>query len=87
MNLLNATTRYYLLLALFLLGVGSVGLYYGIGWALRTEIDEQLIGHQLELQAKARAGQLPPVAELAALLDIDRQARHPGVPRCAARSA
>ena len=79
MNLLNATTRYYLLLALFLLGVGSVGLYYGIGWALRTEIDEQLDGRRLELQAKARAGQLPPVVELADLLDLDRQPRHPGL--------
>lgn len=79
MNLLNATTRYYLLLALFLFGVGSVGLYYGIGWALRAEIDEQLDGRRLELQARARAGQLPPVAELAALLDLDRQPRHPGL--------
>ncbi|GAA4046885.1 hypothetical protein GCM10022409_36200 [Hymenobacter glaciei] len=78
MNLLNATTRYYLLLALFLFGVGSVGLYYGISWALRGEVDEQLAGRRLELLARARAGQLPPVAELAALLDIDCQPRHPG---------
>ena len=79
MNLLNATTRYYLLLALFLFGVGSVGLYYGIGWVLRAEVDEQLAGRRLELLARARTGQLPPVAELASLLDLDRQPRHPGL--------
>ena len=79
MNLLNATTRYYLLLALLLLGVGSVGLFYGIGWALRAEVDEQLAGRRLELLARARAGQLPPRTELAGLLDIDRQPRHPGL--------
>ena len=79
MNLLNATTRYYLILALFLFGVGSLGLYYGISWALRAEVDEQLASRRIELQAKARAGQLPPVAALAALLDIDRQPRHPGL--------
>ena len=78
MNLLNATTRYYLMLALFLFAVGSVGLYYGISWALRAEVDEQLAGRRLELLARARAGQLPPVAELASLLDIDRRPRHPG---------
>ena len=79
MTLLNATTRYYLLLALLLLGVGSVGLFYGIGWALRAEVDEQLAGRRLELLARARAGQLPPRTELAGLLDIDRQPRHPGL--------
>ena len=79
MNLLNATTRYYLLLALFLFAVGSVGLYYGISWALRAEVDEQLAGRRLELLARARAGQLPPGAELAPLLDIDRHPRHPGL--------
>ncbi|MET4075630.1 ATP-binding protein [Hymenobacter sp. UYCo722] len=79
MNLLNATTRYYLLLALFLFGVGSVGLYYGISWALRAEVDEQLAGRRLEMLARARAGQQLPAAELAGLLDIDRQPRHPGL--------
>ena len=79
MNLLDTTTRYYLLLALFLFGVGSVGLYYGIGWVLRAEVDEQLAGRRFELLARARAGQLPPTAELASLLDIDRQPRHPGL--------
>ena len=77
MNLLNTTTRYYLLLALLLFGVGSVGLYYGINWALRAEVDEQLVGRRLELQA--RAGQLPPGAALPALLDLDRQPRRPGL--------
>ena len=75
MNLLNATTRYYLLLALLLFVGGSLGLYYAINWALRTEIEEQLAGRRLELLAKARANQLPPVAQLAILLDISRTPR------------
>ena len=80
MNLLNATTRYYLLLALLLFGVGSLALYYGIGWALRAEVDEQLASRHIELQARARAGQLPPVASLAQLLDVSRRPRPVG--RC-----
>ena len=75
MNLLNATTRYYLLLALLLFTGGSLGLYYAINWALRTEVEEQLAGRRLELLAKARANQLPPVAQLAILLDISRTPR------------
>ena len=75
MNLLNATTRYYLLLALLLFVGGSLGLYYAINWALRTEVEEQLAGRRLELLAKARANQLPPVAQLAILLDISRTPR------------
>ncbi|MDQ2772521.1 MAG: HAMP domain-containing histidine kinase [Bacteroidota bacterium] len=78
MNLLNATTRYYLLLALLLFGVGSVALYYGIGWALRAEVDEQLASRRVELQARASSGQLPPLAQLATLLDISYQRRPEG---------
>ena len=48
MNLLNATTRYYLLLALLLLVGGSLGLYYGIDWALRTEVSEQLADRRVD---------------------------------------
>jgi signal transduction histidine kinase len=75
MNLLNATTRYYLFLALLLFVGGSLGLYYGINWALRTEIEEQLAGRRLELLEKARANELPPVNQLAILLDISRTPR------------
>ena len=57
MNLLNATTRYYLLLALLLFVGGSLGLYYGINWALRTEVGEQLAARRQELLAKARVRQ------------------------------
>ena len=79
MNLLNATTRYYLLLALLLFGVGSVALYYGIGWALRAEVDEELASGRVDLLARARAGQLPPVAGLAQLLDVSRRPRPVGL--------
>ncbi|GAB2873813.1 sensor histidine kinase [Hymenobacter ruber] len=75
MNLLNATTRYYLLLALLLFVGGSLGLYYGINWALRTEVDEQLADRRRELLAKAQANELPPVGQLAILLDISRTPR------------
>ena len=78
MKLLHATTRYYLLLALLLFGVGSVALYYGIGWALRAEVDEQLASRRIELQARASSGQLPPMAQLATLLDISYQPRPVG---------
>jgi signal transduction histidine kinase len=72
MNLLHATTRYYLFLALLLFAIGSVGLYHGINWALRTEVSEQLADRRRELLAKARANELAPVRELATLLDISR---------------
>ena len=75
MNLLNATTRYYLLLALLLFLLGSVGLYHGINWALRTEIGEQLDGRRRELLAKAEAGQLLPTRQLATLLDVSYRPR------------
>lgn len=75
MNLLNATTRYYLLLALLLFAVGSVGLYHGINWALRTEVSEQLTDRRRELLARAQANELAPVSHLATLLDISRTPR------------
>ena len=75
MNLLHATTRYYLFLALLLFAVGSVGLYHGINWALRTEVSEQLADRRRELLAKAEANKLAPVRELATLLDISRTPR------------
>jgi len=78
MKLLAATTRYYLLLNVLLFVIGSIGLYYGIDWALRTEMEEQLQGRRKELLDRARANQLPPVALLATLLDISRQPRPEG---------
>lgn len=78
MNLLNATTRYYLLLALFLFVPGSLGLYHGLNWALRTEIQEQLVIRRLELEAKARENRLLPVDQLATLLNISRRPRPEG---------
>ena len=42
MKLLATTTRYYLLLATGLFLLGSVVLYYGVDWALRSEVEEQL---------------------------------------------
>lgn len=73
MKLLATTTRYYLLLATLLFAVGSLGLYYGINWALRNEIEEQLAVRQQELIDKAQANQLPPVALLQTLLVISRR--------------
>jgi signal transduction histidine kinase len=78
MKLLAATTRYYLLLNVLLFGIGSVALYYGINWALRTEISEQLAIRRQEMQEKARANHLPPVAQLETLLDISRTPRPEG---------
>jgi signal transduction histidine kinase len=75
MNLLNATTRYYTLLALLLFVLGSLGLYHGLNWALRTEVQEQLAIRKAELEIKARDNRLLPVDQLATLLNISRQPR------------
>ncbi|MBO2008939.1 sensor histidine kinase [Hymenobacter negativus] len=78
MKLLAATTRYYLVLNVLLFGMGSVALYHGINWALRTEVSEQLSIRRQELLNKARANELPPVAQLEALLIISRKPRPEG---------
>jgi signal transduction histidine kinase len=78
MKLLAATTRYYLVLNVLLFGIGGVALYYGINWALRTEISEQLAIRRQELLDKARANQLPPVSHLKTLLDVSRTPRPEG---------
>ena len=78
MKLLAATTRYYLLLAAILFLAGSLGLYYGVNGALRGEVEEQLLARQRELNEKARANQLPPVALLQVLLPVSRQPRQVG---------
>ncbi len=79
MKLLNATTRYYLLLAAALFVVGSLGLYYGVQAALRNEVDEQLRARRQELVEKARAGRLPAVALLQTLLPVSRLPVRPGL--------
>ena len=77
-KLLAATTRYYLLLTTGLFGLGSGGLYYGVNWALRAEVEEQLLARRQELLAKAQANQLPPVALLQTLLAVSRRPQPPG---------
>ena len=78
MKLLATTTRYYLLLTTALFAMGSVGLYYGINWALRSEIGEQLQARRAELTQKARSGRLPAVALLQTLLPVSREPRPTG---------
>jgi signal transduction histidine kinase len=78
MKLLAATTRYYLLLNVLLFSLGGIALYHGINWALRTEISEQLVIRQQEMQAMAQSNQLPPVAQLEKLLSVSRQPRPEG---------
>jgi len=73
MKLLATTTRYYLLMTTVLFIVGSVGLYHGVDWALRGEVEEELLARRQELRQKAQANQLPPVALLQTLLSISRR--------------
>jgi signal transduction histidine kinase len=46
MKLLAKTNRYYLLLAVALFALGGVVLYFSLNWALRNEMDEQLLDQQ-----------------------------------------
>ena len=50
MRLLAKTNRYYLLLAAALFAVGAGALYFSLSWALRNEVDEQLLAQQEALQ-------------------------------------
>ena len=64
MRLLAQTNRYYLLLAAALFALGGCVLYVTLNWALRNEVDEQLLGQQQALtsvRASAHAG--PPRAD------------------------
>jgi signal transduction histidine kinase len=54
MKLLSKTNRYYLLLATALFAMGGVVLYFSLNWALRSEVDEQLLNKQHELTVAAR---------------------------------
>ncbi len=60
MNLLTATTRYYLLLTTGLFAVASALLYTGLPQALRHETDEQLLNGRLALEQRVASGRLLP---------------------------
>ncbi|MCC3152290.1 ATP-binding protein [Hymenobacter sp. BT770] len=78
MKLLAATTRYYLALTTLLFVLGSFGLYYGVEWALRGEVEEELQARRQELIEKVQAHQLTSVAVLQTLLVISRQPKPVG---------
>ena len=64
MKLLTQTNRYYALLVGVLFTLGGGVLYISLNWALRNEVDEQLLGQQQALtsaRASARLG--PPRAD------------------------
>jgi len=61
MKLLAQTNRYYGLLAAALFALGGGVLYLTLNWALRNEVDEQLLGQQQALtSARASARPGPP---------------------------
>jgi len=53
MKLLTKTTRYYVLLAVALFALGAGALYGGLSWALRGEVDEQLLAQRQQLLTAA----------------------------------
>ena len=64
MKLLTQTNRYYGLLVAVLFALGGGVLYLSLNWALRNEVDEQLLGQQQALtsaRTSARSG--PPQAD------------------------
>ena len=64
MKLLAQTNRYYVLLAGVLFAVGGGVLYLSLNWALRNEVDEQLLGQQEALTStRASAPASPPKAD------------------------
>jgi len=69
MKLLTATTRYYLLLTAGLFGLASGLLYLGFGWALRNEVDEQLLNGQQDVRQLAASGRELPGTPFAHQLD------------------
>ena len=79
MNLLTATTRYYLLLTTGLFGLASGLLYKGLQVALNHEVNEQLANERLALQQRVAHGQLLPTDPLFAYqLMRSRQPRRLG---------
>ena len=77
MKLLTQTTRYYLVLAAVLFGLAGVALYAGLGWALRGEVDEQLLSQRQTLLAAARRPW--PGLPLADSLTVSRRPRPTGL--------
>ncbi|MCB2410696.1 sensor histidine kinase [Hymenobacter lucidus] len=69
MKLLATTTRYYLLLTAGLFMVASVLLYLGLDWALRSEVEEQLVNRELYLRALVARGRPLPATPFAYQLD------------------
>ena len=64
MKLLAQTNRYYALLAGLLFVLGGGVLYFSLNWALRNEVDEQLLDQQRTLtSARASARPAPPRAD------------------------
>ena len=64
MKLLAQTNRYYALLAVVLFALGGGVLYLSLNWALRNEVDEQLLDQQQALtSARASACPGPPRAD------------------------
>jgi len=79
MNLLTATTRYYLLLTTGLFVLASTLLYAGLPQVLRHETDEQLLSERLTLQRRVARGQpLPTDLLFAYQLGRSRQPRRLG---------
>jgi signal transduction histidine kinase len=60
MKLLAATNRYYVLLSAGLFAVGSLVLYLGTDYAVRSEVGEQLQNHRLEVEARVASGRPMP---------------------------
>jgi len=79
MNLLTATTRYYLLLAAALFGLVSGLLCWGLQRALRHEADEQLRNEQVYVSRLAATGRGLPPTLLAYQLDRSWQPRPLGL--------
>lgn len=79
MNLLTATTRYYLLLTAGLFALASGLLYLGLQSALRHEANEQLVNERLALRQRVARGQpLPTDLLFAHELSRSRQPRRLG---------
>ena len=60
MKLLAQTNRYYALLAVVLFAMGGVVLYGSLNWALRNEVDEQLLDQQRTLTSGRAIRQVGP---------------------------
>ncbi len=78
MKLLTATTRYYLLLAAGLFALASGLLYGGVNWALRSEVEEELLDRRLYVTQLVARGQPLPDTLFAYQFDLSRRRRPVG---------